>query len=468
MNVKSRLLYGSGVVNYALKDAAFGAFLLLYYKQVLGLSGTMAGIAIAISVMWDAISDPLVGAWSDKVHSRWGRRHPFMLASVLPLALSFIAVFSPPADVVSVPLYLFYWLLGSVIFLRTALTFFMVPYLALGAEISTDYHERTRLASVRTNLGWFVGVVVISSALVLIFTPLNGVDGRFVAQNYSRYGILSALGVIVCSWICIKGTWSHIPALPKPARTAHTGMWHAIKETFSNRNFRYLVILETALGGLSGVVTVLLMVTYTYFWQLSTTQISILFAGPPLLAILLVSTSSRLVNHHLEKQQLLRLSCILAAINMLWLTPLKLWDLLPDNGTVVFCLVFLNYALNTTFVIVRMISVQSLLADIVDEQELASGKRQEGVMFSAAFFAAKFISGFGYLVAGPFLDLIGLQSNMLPGDTPVSVFWGLGLIMGPGLAVMLLIPIWMSFKLNQSKDAQMAIQKSLQQRNQAS
>ena len=94
-NLRGRLVYGSGVVNYALKDAAFGVFVLFYYKQVLGLSGTLTGLAIALSVLWDAISDPLVGAWSDRLRSRWGRRHPLMVASVLPLALSFIGLFWP-------------------------------------------------------------------------------------------------------------------------------------------------------------------------------------------------------------------------------------------------------------------------------------------------------------------------------------------------------------------------------------
>jgi Na+/melibiose symporter-like transporter len=143
---------------------------------------------------------------------------------------------------------------------------------------------------------------------------------------------------------------------------------------------------------------------------------------------------------------------------------MKLWGLLPDNSSLVFLLIFLNYALNTTFTILRTISNHALLADIADEQELVTGKRQEGVMFAAAFFAAKFISGFGYLVAGPFLDLIGLESGMLPGETPASVFWGLGLIMGPGLALILAIPVWMAFKVNQSKASQLQVQKALWER----
>ena len=463
-SLRRRLLYSSGVVNYALKDAAFGVFVLFYYKQVLGLSGTLTGAAIALSVVWDAISDPLVGAWSDKLRSRWGRRHPFMFASVIPLALSFVAIFWPPESVLDSQLPLFYWLLASVLLLRTALTFFMVPFLALGAEISTDYHERTLLANARTNLGWFVGVLVPATSLAVVFTGEGAADGRFIIGNYQFYGLLSAAGVIIASIICIKGTEPYIPTLPRSTGIPGASMWRDITNTFRNRNFRYIVVLETALGGMSGIISTLLMVTYTYFWELSTATISLMFAGPHLLAVLLVTSSSGWLHKRLEKQQLLRLSCLLGALNLLWLTPLKLLDWLPDNNSLVLGLIFLNYTLNTVFTILRTVSNHSLLADIADEQDLATGQRQEGVMFAAAFFAAKFISGFGYLVAGPFLDLIGLEAGMQPGEAPYSVILGLGLIMGPGLALILLIPAWMAFKLDLSQQGQLQVQQALRNR----
>jgi len=463
-SLRRRLLYSSGVVNYALKDAAFGVFVLFYYKQVLGLSGTLTGVAIALSVVWDAISDPLVGAWSDKLRSRWGRRHPLMFASVIPLALSFVAIFWPPEPVLATQLPLFYWLLASVLLLRTALTFFMVPFLALGAEISTDYHERTLLANARTNLGWFIGVLVPATSLALIFTSNGDADGRFIAANYQLYGLLSAAGVIIASIICIKGTEPYIPTLPRANSLPGASLWRDIADTFRNRNFRYIVVLETALGGMGGIISTLLMVTYTYFWELDTATISVMFAGPHLLAVLLVTGSSGWLHTRLEKQQLLRLSCLLGALNLLWLTPLKLLGWLPDDNSLVLGLIFLNYTLNTVFTILRTVSNHSLLADIADEQDLATGQRQEGVMFAAAFFAAKFISGFGYLVAGPFLDLIGLEPGMQPGEAPYSVILGLGLMMGPGLALILLIPAWMAFKLNLSQQGQMQVQQALRDR----
>ena len=134
---------------------------------------------------------------------------------------------------------------------------------------------------------------------------------------------------------------------------------------------------------------------------------------------------------------------------------------MPENSNWVFALIYFNWSIHMTMTILRVIAVQTLLADIVDEQELASGKRQEGVMFAAAFFSAKFISGFGYLVAGPFLDLIGLEAGVKPGEAPQQVIWGLGLIMGPGLAVTMLVPMWMSLKLRASHAGHITVRNAL-------
>ena len=174
--------------------------------------------------------------------------------------------------------------------------------------------------------------------------------------------------------------------------------------------------------------------------------------------------SSGYLNRQLEKQQVLQLSCALGALNLAWLTPMKLMGWLPEQSSIVFALVFLNYAIFVTMSILRTVSNHAMLADIADEQELATGQRQEGVMFAAAFFSAKFISGFGYMIAGPFLDLIGLETGVQPGEAPAQVIWGLGLIMGPGLALFMLVPLWMALKLKLSLAGQLEVQRALQAR----
>lgn len=80
-----KFLYGGGSMALAVKNVTFNMFVLLFYKQVLGLSGTLTGLAIFISVMWDAVSDPLIGSWSDRLRTRLGRRHPMLIAGTIPL-----------------------------------------------------------------------------------------------------------------------------------------------------------------------------------------------------------------------------------------------------------------------------------------------------------------------------------------------------------------------------------------------
>ena len=94
---RTRILYAIGQLPEGIKSAAFGFFLLFYYNQVLGLSGTLAGVALFIALCFDAVSDPLVGSVSDFARSRWGRRHPFMYGAAVPFALSFFLLFTPPA-----------------------------------------------------------------------------------------------------------------------------------------------------------------------------------------------------------------------------------------------------------------------------------------------------------------------------------------------------------------------------------
>ena len=96
VTLPTRLLYGTGSVADGVKNTTFNTFLLFFYTQVVGLSGSMAGAAIFIALLIDAVTDPLLGSISDNARSRWGRRHPFIYASALPMALCFIGLFNPP------------------------------------------------------------------------------------------------------------------------------------------------------------------------------------------------------------------------------------------------------------------------------------------------------------------------------------------------------------------------------------
>ena len=139
--------YAVGNMPFSVKDAAFVNFVVFYYTQVQGLSGSLAGLAMFIAMVSDAINDPIVGSWSDTFKSRWGRRHPLILGGGLPMALMFLALFAPPDGMGEIGIFL--WLTIVSILLRTFLTIYFIPYSAMGAELSGDYDERTVIAKAR-------------------------------------------------------------------------------------------------------------------------------------------------------------------------------------------------------------------------------------------------------------------------------------------------------------------------------
>ena len=140
-----RLVYGAGGAVYAVKESAYTMFVLLFYTQVLGLEGTLTGVVVAVGLLWDAVSDPLVGALSDRLRHRRGRRHPFMDASILPLGLGFLGLFAPPPAIVDSSPLLAGWLLFWSLWIRSFVTTFSIPQLALSAEITRDYQGRSRI-----------------------------------------------------------------------------------------------------------------------------------------------------------------------------------------------------------------------------------------------------------------------------------------------------------------------------------
>lgn len=453
----AKLSYGMGTMPYSIKDAAFATFVLLFYKQVLGLSGSLTGLAIFISVMWDAVSDPMIGAWSDRLKSRWGRRHPLMVLGTIPLGLSFVMLFSPIDAVRDSQSGLFFWLLASVIAVRTFLTFFIIPHTAMGAEITDDYHERTSVVNFRTNLGWTIGVLLPAIALPILFRDVDGTDGRFVAGNYYNYGWVSFFAVVISASICIMGTRQFIPKLKEVASRnkpsiGFLGMIKDTLDTLQNANFRRIIILDLAIGAMMGIVGALNMIAYTYVWELTIIQISLMSLAS-ILCVAIFFPGMRFLAARWEKQQLLIFSVAGLVINSIWLYSAKMMDWLPANGGwLIFSLVFVSTVMSTGLTIIRTVNTHSIMADVADEHELATGRRQEGVFFAAAAFATKFVMGFGYMIAGPLLDIVGLEAGVAPGDAPRSAIVGICFVMGPAIALLYTLPWWMSRKLEVSKE----------------
>ncbi|MEX2365985.1 MAG: MFS transporter, partial [Pseudohongiellaceae bacterium] len=122
-------------------------YVMKFSTDVLLIAPAVMGTIFGISRLWDAVSDPLAGYFSDRTINKMGRRRIWLLISITPIAISFVMIFSPPASLEGTGLAL--WMGFAIICFYSAMTVFMVPHMSLGAELTPNYHERSRLYGLR-------------------------------------------------------------------------------------------------------------------------------------------------------------------------------------------------------------------------------------------------------------------------------------------------------------------------------
>lgn len=469
-----RLRYGAGGAVYAVKEAAYTMFILLFYTQVLGLNGSITGLIVAVSLVWDAVTDPLVGTLSDRFRSRWGRRHPFMVASLVPLGLGFIGLFSPPASLHGSQAWLAAWLLFWSLWVRTFVTTFSIPNLALATELTSDYQGRSQVLGVRLAFLFLFSVLTPAMALLLVFTTSGEGDGRFVMSNYPVYGAFSCAICWIMGSISSFGTVryakpsSTAPGMPK-LRDSLQDLTRDLVRTLSNHSFRNLLAFDISTMVAFGVISALNMLVWTYYWEFDTRQVSIILSLPSLLAVGLVLISLRPLGSRFEKHELLQLSAVGLLLNCVWLYPLKLAGLLPESKeALVFGLNFLFMLIFMYCFLMRQIQSQSIVADITDLHEWEHGLRQEGGFFAASNFANKIATTAGPLYGGLALDIVGLRAGMLPGEVAEPILNGLVIAYGVGTLPALLVALVFSLRISLGRERVAEVQRLIRERSAAS
>ena len=212
VSLSTKLYYGFGSVAYGVKDNGFSFMLLIYYNQVLGLPASWVGTALMLALIADAFSDPLVGYFSDNLHSRWGRRHPFMYVAALPTAVCYFMLWNPPSGLS--PGQLLGYFLGVAIAVRTFLPLYEIPSTSLVAELTDDYDSRTSMLSFRYFFGWWGGLGM--SVFAYFFLLPQDLGGVLYAPGYQTYGTIASAIIFGAILVSAIGTHRHIPNLKPP------------------------------------------------------------------------------------------------------------------------------------------------------------------------------------------------------------------------------------------------------------
>lgn len=439
----TKLAYGFGSVAYGVKDNGFNYFLLLFYSQVIGLDARLVGLAITAALVFDAISDPIVGYWSDNLRSRWGRRHPFMYAAAIPVAASYFMLWNPPVGW-SQPA-LFAYVLVLAVFIRTFITFYETPSSALAPELTADYDQRSSLMSFRYYFGWTGGnfmTVLMFMFLFPAFVTPTITNGQFNRDAYELYGIISSVLIFTAIIVSSVGTHSRIIHLkqPPPKRTISLGtVFREIFETLANRSFVALFIAAMLGAVATGLSAALAFYFSTYFWEFSARQIGwVTFSvfASAIIGSMLAPVVTRIFGKKRGAMTIGLLAFLGSPIPIL----LRLAGVLPENGDpMLFWIVVFTTMIDVGLIICFQILAASMLADLVEEAELRTGRRSEGIFFAASTFIRKAVQGLGVITASFVLALAQFPTGVAPGDVPEETLWRFGAFYVPAI-----LSLWMA------------------------
>jgi len=372
------------------------ALYLFFLVSVVGMEPALAGLILFASKIIDIISDPLMGWISDRTNSRWGRRRPFMLGASLLCGLSMGLLFSLPDFSSDGLLYAYVFFLLAIYTL--ALTAFNVPYLAMPAEMTDDYHERSRIMSYRAFFlvsGSFMGTA--GSGLLL---TLWGRDATAYGRVGWVLGAVAAAAMLICVFSTSKARFTTYrrPSVP----------WiNQLRILLVNRPFHIL-------GGVKALQFLQLAsgTTATLFFFLAVygkaEELLFPFGVSVMVGSILGLRAWLAVSMKIGKREMFMIAlCFYVLAYLTWIV--------ADGSDPLWMLMLRGLFLGLTSGGIVMCS-QSMITDVIDYDRRLSGLNREGV-FSATFsFIEKTTYALGPLIVGTLLSLYGYDSSIPRGQ----------------------------------------------------
>lgn len=429
LTVGFKISYGLGATAEAITFQASSMFLLIYYNQVLGVSPGLVGLALSAGLMVNAVFEPIVGSWSDRVRTRLGRRHPFMFAAAAPIAICFYALYSPPAGLGSTGLLI--WLTVFYILLQQTASAYEAPHLALGGELSDDYIERSSVMAYNTFFAWVGDAVTALVALKLFFKASEGFpNGALDPTNYPAFAFWVAATLLILRFYSAFATVPRIPYLAQTGadtpRFSLIEFWRDILRALKNRNYVIMLFGLLFFALMTGVRNGLYLYTMTYFWNLTNDEIAWFFVGSATGYVFAGFIVKRL-HDRFDKNWTAGAACLIYAVGPAIPYALAYVDVISHETPYLLVLLIgfslfqhVGYSLLTT-------TNRSALADIADENELSTGLRQEGILFAARTFFQRVDTALGTMLAGWTLVLINFPAKAVPGQVEQTALDGIGL-----------------------------------------
>ena len=360
-----------------------------------------------------------------------------MYASALPLAVCLWLLFNP---MVQGEWALFAWLTVFAVLTRGAMTLYHVPHLALGAELTDDFDERTSIVAFRMVFG-VSGWIIVAVGFGAFFAATEAYpNGQLNPANYPPFIALLSVGIFISIIVTCWGTRSIVAYLPRQKGADGGQLTQIFKDllaSFGNRSFRFLVIafitasVPVGIGGAFGLYV------NTFYWELTPSQVPVVLLAQ-MLATLVGYVLAPAVGRRFDKKPVLIWGVATWAIATLAPFLLRFMGMFPAPGSAAALVGLIVFALIAGAGIAQLVvAISSMMADIADEHELVSGRRNEGVFFGAFAFCNKAAGGAGVAVGGVLLDLIAWPTGegiKTAADIPAETLTHLAILAGPLVA----------------------------------
>ncbi|MDR2901167.1 MAG: MFS transporter [Treponema sp.] len=392
---------------------ALGFWCLVYLTDTVGLSAALAGVAIMIGKLWDAVSDPLMGYLSDHTRSRWGRRRPYLLFGAIPLLLTMWLFFSNPH--IQNQAFLTFWAIVALILLNTAYTVVNIPYSSLTPDLTTDYHERTTLNGYRF-------------ACAAVGTMLGAAAVQPIVEAFpSRSAGFSAVGIILGAVMAITSLITFFSTKERAVKDdmPKEKFLKSYLAVFKNKPYVILVLVYALnIVGLNFLQGILVYYTKYIYMDESVTTIAMLIL---LVVAIICIPISVLVSKKIGKKRTYQV-CF-AILGSACLVIFFVGHLLGPNFFLAF-MVYAGIGLGFGYAIPF-----SMLPDAIDFGKTQGGGRNEGTYYGMWTFVSKSGQALSIFLSGLILSVGGYVADAV--QTAETQF-AIRLIIGPLPAVVLI------------------------------
>lgn len=432
LNLRTKTGYGAVELGMSAAEVMLLFYLLEFYTKYVGLRANLAGFALALAVLWDAVTDPIMGGVSDRTRSRFGKRRPWIFVGTIVLTAGIVLIFSHPNLETQFGKFLF--LLATYILTNTGMTIIAVPHAALAGEISFDRNERTELFGWRLlfrTLG-LLFAALLPGLLVMYFEERVGMSRTLTSRWVGIAVVLTGLITLMS----VRRIDTPAPALKRRkvrelGRTLAElrGFFRGLRSVATNRAFQPLLLTYVVayIGRTLNTSTALYY--YEIRLQLSDREIHLNIIGL-FTVIVCISIGFWVV---ISRKYGKKMPAFWGAFSLGVLTVI-IYPIFPPGQVL---MPMLLGSVLGGFLAGSIIIFESLVADIVDYDELKTGEHREGLYFGCWTMMTKVARALTLAITGMMLERIGLEQGVV--EQPESVGRALAIIYGPAVGVCFMI-----------------------------